>query len=60
MGELEQNYKDAAYEMQNAYLQTSDQNSAVEMVQSSFNKVSTDTLVAMWKAIDAYVDMNEA
>lgn len=56
MSEIEQSYAKAAYLMSNAYECTSTQNDAVAKVKSEYDQVDTLTLIAMWKAIDAFND----
>jgi len=49
----------AAYEMQNAYQNTKTWYEAIHLVHEKHPTVMLWLLEGMWRAIDAYVDINE-
>jgi hypothetical protein len=52
----EMRFQDIAYQMVDAYTQTETQGAALEEVKDAIPDADMNILLAMWCAIDAYVD----
>ena len=54
MEDIQKQFSIAAKHMVEAYEFTGSQKQAIDYVQSRFNGIDTLTLIAMWKALDAW------
>ena len=51
-------YDGIAYCMEESYRNTQVQRQAIDLVKKKFPEADSDILLAMWSAIDAYIDIN--